>query len=101
MTEQLTLQQTFTESATVDGEEWFGRSQTVTMHGARDHFFPCTAFAGDQNRGVALCHTSNNFVHLDHPGTGTDYPIRSSFPHQFVFQLSVFTSQFRMRQGAS
>ena len=53
--EELVFEQRVGQRSAVDGHEGFARAIAQVMNRARDELLAGAGFAGDENRGVALC----------------------------------------------
>ncbi len=68
VTEEFAFHQRFGHCGTVYGHKRTRTSRAQVMNGSGDQFFPCTAFAVDQDCGFAGSHLPNQREYLLHGG---------------------------------
>jgi len=80
MAEQLGFKQRFRQAGAIDRHERCIASLARLMDQARDNFFPDTAFAGDQNFGIAARCADNVFLNRA-DGRARAYKLRTNGFH--------------------
>ena len=71
------------------------------MNGARDQFFPSSAFSGDQNRCARVFQARNHAQHVLNLGRNSDYAVKLGFCVGTLAQKFVFLDQLNFVRHSS